>query len=291
MARWMRRKSNRRKPKEIWNQAHLSSIDSERFRADNAIVWQTREFGLQSYLISFLYALSIDRASVATKSLEDGLFGVEFFELMGQRVSRDLIDSIIEINFLERQLNISSSKEFTILDIGAGYGRLAKRVSDTYKNSTYFCIDKFKEMSDLSKKYLAKEIRSNRVCILSPGELENGKTNFRFDLALNVHSFSEMSIAEVDKWLNLLFVLEVRYLFIVPNPLALALNDGTEFSSLVERNGYRLIAQEPKYGCGEVAKFALYPANYYLFERDGKLRGSRNHLIGTHGAVPESHNS
>ena len=42
-------------------------------------------------------------------------------------VTRDLPDSVAELNFLERHLAISQRTAVVVLDIGAGYGRLAYR--------------------------------------------------------------------------------------------------------------------------------------------------------------------
>jgi 2-polyprenyl-3-methyl-5-hydroxy-6-metoxy-1,4-benzoquinol methylase len=63
---------------------------------------------------------------------EDDDFGAEVFDFHGKVVSRDLLDSIIEINFLDRHLGFSSRRAVNVLDIGAGYGRLAHRMATAF---------------------------------------------------------------------------------------------------------------------------------------------------------------
>jgi hypothetical protein len=56
---------------------------------------------------------------------EDGLFGAVNFRFNDEfAVSRDLLDSILEINFLERYLRISQMPSPVFLDIRAGHAGL-----------------------------------------------------------------------------------------------------------------------------------------------------------------------
>src|SRR3546814_16107320 len=59
---------------------------------------------------------------------EDGLFGCWTQRFPGHpRCSRDLLDSVNELSFLDRHLSIRGRDGLRILDLGAGYGRLAHR--------------------------------------------------------------------------------------------------------------------------------------------------------------------
>jgi 2-polyprenyl-3-methyl-5-hydroxy-6-metoxy-1,4-benzoquinol methylase len=66
---------------------------------------------------------------------------VESFTFEGRLVSRDLIDSIIEISYLEEKLQMSKTERFRILDIGAGYERFAKSIQEGFTNIEVSCID------------------------------------------------------------------------------------------------------------------------------------------------------
>ena len=66
--------------------------------------------------------------------------GVNLHDIDGMLVSRDLLDSINELTFLDDELGIAQ-RNMTILDIGAGYGRLAHRATTAFENLTYLCTD------------------------------------------------------------------------------------------------------------------------------------------------------
>ena len=78
---------------------------------------------------------------------EDGAFGCWTFQYPGHpRYSRDLLESVNEIVFLDRTLALSERDRFSVLDIGAGYGRLSHRMSAAYSNlDDYCCVDAIPE--------------------------------------------------------------------------------------------------------------------------------------------------
>jgi hypothetical protein len=93
--------------------------------------------------------------------------------------------------------------------------------------------------------------------------------NFKedFDLATNVHSFSEMPIEIVVRWLDWLVERNVRYLFIVPNKPGPALIDGTEFLPQLIERGFELVARREKFDDPLIGKLAYYQSELYLFAR------------------------
>ena len=141
----------------LWNAQYVASeIELTSFRADNAFVWQHREGNTElRHLLTTYYLQSIDTLNLLPIVHEDGLFGVTTYRCGGQLVSRDLLDSLFEIYFLERHLGISEWRDATILDIGAGYGRLAHRISQALPRlGRVLCVDAIAESTFLCEYYL-----------------------------------------------------------------------------------------------------------------------------------------
>jgi putative sugar O-methyltransferase len=254
---------------DVWRQSErrpdrLKDIDFASFRSDNAFVWQTRGTPLSSFVASALWAQSQDRHSLVGRVAEDGDFGAECINLNGRLWSRDVIDSILEINFLIEtitdfhQLNV-------IVDIGAGYGRLLRRLAETTEEPLLFGADGLALSTTICRAYMDHLGLQNRVSTLSLAEVD--RFNQRISLATNVHSFSEMSIEAVDWWLAWLKHHETQYLFIVPNRSGPSLNDGTSFEPLLTNHGFALVRHRRKYDDPLVDEISLYPGDYYLYAR------------------------
>lgn len=262
----------------LWtDQLQKYAIDLRYFRGDNAYIWQYR--GLHSldaveltYLLTAYYLQNIDRLGLLKRLHEDELFGAYNFDFNGTPVSRDLLDSIAEIYFLERNLNISTSPGLTILDIGAGYGRLAHRMVEAFPHiQSYLCVDAVALSTFLSDFYLKFRGVSNRAKVIPLYEIENTLAETPVDLAINVHSFSECRLDAIDWWLSLIARHKVKYLFIVPNDGSELLSresDETkqDFRGLVEAYGYREISRQPKYLDPSVQHRGVHPAVHYLFQ-------------------------
>jgi putative sugar O-methyltransferase len=251
----------------VWSKKHLRNLDVKKFRGDNVYVWQTRIYREINYFLSYIYALKIDKLGLNTKFSESGLFGAETFTFHDELVSRDLIDSIIELNYLEEKLQISHIKNLHIIDIGAGYGRLAKRIQEGFEDIRVSCIDAIPVSTCLSRFYLDEYIQNGSVAVHQLDSVE-AIPKGSIKLAINIHSFSEMTINSVQYWVDFLVIKEVEYLFVVPNGPGLTLNDGRDFGVLFERAGYRIIEKDSKYVDADFAKFAIYPSNYFLLKRD-----------------------
>jgi len=251
----------------VWGKKHLRNLDVKKFRGDNVYVWQTRVYRDINYFLSYIYALKIDKLALHTKFSESGLFGAETFTFYDKLVSRDLIDSIIELNYLEEKLQISHIKNLHIIDIGAGYGRLAKRIQEGFEGVRVSCIDAIPVSTCLSRFYLDEYIQNGSVAVHQLDSVE-AIPKGTIKLAINIHSFSEMTINSVQYWVDFLVTKKVEYLFVVPNGPGLTLNDGRDFGELFERAGYRIIEKDSKYVDADFAKFAIYPSNYYLLKRN-----------------------
>lgn len=259
----------------LWRVGHLRDEEIPSFRGDNAYVWQVR--GMNSnvlgYGLTYYFLKSIDRLDLLGRMAEDGAFGCFSFEVGGSHVSRDLLDSIAEIYFLERHLQISEKSDFRILDIGAGYGRLAYRATSAWPGlGGYLCTDAVASSTFLSDFYLKyRGLGDGKARAVPLDEIEATVASGRIDLAVNIHSFSECQPATIDWWTGLIARNGVKHLMIVPNHTdstgrQVLLNDKTPFTSILEKHGYRLVASEPKYGDPVVQRYGIFPAQHFLFE-------------------------
>ena len=258
----------------IWTDVHVKPQDISYFRGDNAYVWQLRGQNMSTigYALSTFYVKSIDKLKLFERLEEDESFGIFTFRICNQLVSRDLLDSIMEMYFLEKHLEISRSKDLNILDIGAGYGRLAYQMVTAFPNiQNYLCTDGIAVSSFISEYYLRFRKIEDRAKVIPLDEIENSLMNKAINIAVNVHSFSECSLASIDWWVSLLKKHQVQYLMIVPNAYnnggkLLQTHGGEDFGEVIEKYGYRLLAKDPKYRDPVVQEYGINPTYYYLFE-------------------------
>ena len=256
-----------------WDDSYLQAEEIFRFRGDNAYMWQLRgdNMNAAAYALATYYIRSIDKLGLIDRLEEDGLFGACTFEVGGRRVSRDLLDSIIEINFLERHLQLSSREHFRVLDIGAGYGRLAHRMLAGLPNvERYLCTDAVAVSTFISEYYLRFRGLDDRAKVVPLDEIDAALQAIPVNLAINIHSFSECHLPAIEWWLSLLERHRVEYLMLVPNANdhggeRLRTNDDKDFHQIIERHGYRQVAMEPKYLDTVVQAHAINPTCHYLF--------------------------
>ena len=257
----------------VWTPENLrAELDIAHFRADNAYVWQTRVNTPIQYLISSLYVQANDPLGLLNRTTEDGRFGVHTYQHGDKVVSRDLLDSIMELNFLEDEIGLSRISELTMLDIGAGYGRLAHRAAESLPNlRRYLCTDAVPESTLVSELYTQARGVGDKVQVVPLDDLQRVLGETRVDVALNIHSFSECSLASIGWWLDQVAASRIPWLFIVPNSgdqLVSFEADETHPSFLAEitGRGYELVTRRAKYHRSEDAqRYGLYPATYFLF--------------------------
>lgn len=262
----------------MWGDGYLDrELSLAHFRGDNAYVWQFRNLGGSAALKYYLYLRDIaarDRHGLLTKLGEDELFGCWTFDYPGwPRVSRELLDSINELDFLDRHLDLFQRKDLSIIDIGAGYGRLAHRaLAATPGIRRYWCTDAIPESTFLCEYYLGFRDVGERARVVPLDELDATLPGQPLDLAINVHSFSEMSRSAIDGWLQRLADWNVPWLFVVPNDAEQLLTveaDGRrgEFSSLLEKHGYRLHVKEPVFQDPTLRGYMSVRDHFFLFRR------------------------
>jgi Methyltransferase small domain len=259
----------------LWTDTHTSTVDLGYFRGDNIYQWQYQDDNAEiNYFVSTSYLKSIDTLNLFDCLREDGLFGVHCFKFDDDLVSRDLLDSISELLFFEETMRISRVQGLSVLDIGAGYGRLAHRMSTALPNlETIICTDAVAKSTFLCEYYLRFRGVENKAHVVPLDEIEKAIEQNQIYLATNIHSFSECTLVAINWWLDLLAKNRVRYLFIVPDLYA---NAGTrlltaesppqDFMPSILARGYRLAEKRTKYASRSVQRFGLSPTVYYLFE-------------------------
>lgn len=267
-----------------WTEPSVSSIDKlQFFRGDYVYVWQFRDINTEvHYGLTTYYIKTIDKLGLLDLLEEDDLFGCYAFSTIDNlRVSRDLLDSILEIYFLEESIKISELSNLKVLDIGAGYGRLAHRMVQGLPNiEKVFCVDAIAESTFISEYYLRFRGVDEKAAVIPLDDLDNLLANESINLAINIHSFSECTLASIKAWLEILHKYKIEYLMIVPNyPYNQKINnqkvdlltiekngEKLDFLPVIESSGYKLLASQPKYLDPVVQKHGISPTYYYLFQ-------------------------
>jgi SAM-dependent methyltransferase len=249
-------------------------VELRYFRGESMIQWHYRELPRATRLKLFAYLTHLqrlDHAGLLNTLIEDGQFGCWTYDFPGYpKVSRDLLDSVGELLFLDRHLSILSSQRLRVLDIGAGYGRLAHRMAGAVPGlADYGCLDAVPESTFVAEYYLGWRGCVPPARVIPLHELE-GLRGWRFDLAVNVHSFSECTGAAVAWWVGWLAELGVPNLFVVPNEPEGLLSreiDGTrrDLMPVLDRAGYRLTAREPVISDAAVREMVRINDHFHLF--------------------------
>lgn len=259
-----------------WNRRFLKrNLSLAWFRGDNAYVWQFRQLRTAAEARMYLALLDVesrDKLGLLDVFREDGLFGAWTFSY-GKRspISRDLLDSVNEINYLDEHMGLSAIENLRVLDIGAGYGRLAHRMSAALPNLiTYDCIDGVAVSTFLCDYYARFRALPQSVRVIPV--TEHDRLADSYDLAVNIHSFAECSLETIRWWLDRIAERRIEWLLIVPNrpPELLSTElDGSqkEFMSAVLAAGYELA--DSRWTCGSEELRALIDVHdkFYLFHR------------------------
>jgi len=260
-----------------WNSEILKAqIDLKNFRGDNHYVYQTRYSpAAATYYVTAYYARDTDKLGLFGRLKEDGMFGAYTLPFDNDYViSRDLLDSINQANVIARLLQLSANDPLKVLDIGAGYGRLAHRLAEGLPNAHVTCMDAVPISTFISDYYLNFRGLSGRTDVVPLDRAENALCGQQFDLVTNFHSFSECKQSAIGWWLDLLQTVKCKKLLIIPNAPDRFLSteaDGShvDFMPLFTQRGWRHAHSEPIYALSRVAQdTALYRNfRFHLFER------------------------
>ena len=261
-----------------WHAGAVGSfLDLRFFRGETLFVWHYRELPRISQLKYYVYGRYVqdrDHLGLLERLSEDGLFGCWTFSYPGwEQISRDLLQSVNEISFLDRVLRISERPNLSVLDIGAGYGRLAHRMATALPNlSDYCCTDTIPEATFLSRWYLDFRGCTPPARVARLDQLDSALAPGAFDLAVNIHSFSECPLEAIRWWVDLVASLEVPHLLIVPNEPQELLSteaDGTrrDFREVLTSAGYAPQHREPVIADPAVQELIPLRDHFHLFKR------------------------
>lgn len=248
------------------------------FRGDCCYGWQKRDCNVPSaYILTWLYLRTAGLNDCLSRHYEDGLFGAYSVEYDGRKISRDIIDSVLEIFFMKKMLTgLHGSSPVSVLDIGAGYGRLAHRLFEEGNFGQVICTDGIPESSFICDYYLKFRGVDSKASVCTPLNLSEQLKRSRPSVAVNIHTFSTCSWRSVKWWMEILAENLIQHLFIVPNAgedvgktLLTTESDGqrVDYSPILSDAGYELISCVPKYGIPEVQRFGVSPTHYYWFSR------------------------
>ncbi|MGH8487903.1 MAG: putative sugar O-methyltransferase [Gammaproteobacteria bacterium] len=260
----------------LWSHRYLATeLKLDQFRGDNVYVHQSRSASEVSYILTARYVQSVDKLGLLHTLGDDDLFGNYLVSVNGDLlVGRELLDAALEINFLNDTLGLAGLDSPIIIDIGAGYGRLAHRLVQAIPQlETVLCTDAIPESTFLSEFYLRFRGCESKAKVIPLDEVEGELGNESVDLAINVHSFGECPLRSIKWWLDVVSANRIKYFFIVPNGEALGSwepdNTSIDYLPLLFDRGYKMVVKQPNYmGAPRVQKHGLYPCYYYLFERD-----------------------
>jgi len=251
-------------------------VDLPRFRGDTLYMWSFREMPRVTAMKYFIYAEYMrarDHASLLEKLGEDGAFGCWTWDFDGRgRFSKDLLDAVNEIYFLDRHVGVLERPSLRVLDIGAGYGRFAHRMAQATPALTdYCCVDAVPESTFLAEYYLDFRGVAPPARVVPLDRLDEELGEDSFDLAVNIHSFVECPYAAIEWWIGLLRRLQVPKVLIVPNErdrLITLEPDGTkrDFAHLFADAGYRAVAVEPIIDDPVMERLTGFDFRFLLFE-------------------------
>ncbi len=252
-----------------------NKVNLLKFRGENDYVSQAYfQKTDRRYEMSCAYVEATDELGLYNRFTEDQLFGVKTWEFVpGKLVSRDLLDSVLEITFVKNALGLDLKAPVRLLDIGAGYGRFAHRFTTAFEHSQVTCIDAVATSTFLSDFYL-KFRGCQRATVAAFDQLPNLKPG-SFDVASNIHSWSECTKEFVAWWLDRLCDLKVPYLFHVPHTETLATieadNSSKTYDDELEKRGFKLVLKQRKFQKSKcVDQVGLFPTDYRLYKREIK---------------------
>ncbi len=150
--------------------------------------------------------------------LRDAEFGARVVETTHGKLTRMWLDSAVEIEFMAR--HVPSDSPCRILDIGAGYGRLAGAFAGMFdspapKGVRYVCVDPVPISTQICRNYCARFSPKVEVPSLPDFLALHNRGEYAFDLAINVHSWNECTREQISAWLDVLDELQVPFLFTV----------------------------------------------------------------------------
>jgi putative sugar O-methyltransferase len=121
----------------------------------------------------------------------------------GEDICLDYLQAVLELGFIERRLDLTEAR---VVEIGAGYGRTCHALLSNHDLVSYHIID-LPNTLRLSRGYLHATLdaeRFDKITFVPVDEVEQVLGSCRFELAININSFTEMPPDTVRAYLALI---------------------------------------------------------------------------------------
>ena len=252
----------------VWSQnsKYIMNSFNINFRGENAFVWQ-EQLGdnEQTYIDYYKKIKTIDEDNLLNKTFEDGSYGSKSYDYDNIKISRDLLDSILEIYFLKSAF--PNLDNLSILEIGGGYGRLCKRYLNCFPNSKYYITDAIPQSTFYSRMYL----NEYKDSVINLNDIHNKIKLLKIDIAVNIHSFPECNIDDIEWWIKLIHSNNIKYVFYVPNdpnstPTYIPSNTGESILNLFNKYNYEVKIHKNMFS--EIDFQYSYSVPYFIFENN-----------------------
>jgi putative sugar O-methyltransferase len=121
----------------------------------------------------------------------------------GEEVCLDYAQAVLELAFIEQIIPLRDAR---VMEIGAGYGRTCHAILANHDLAEY-CIVDLPNTLGLSRRYLREVLddeRFGKIRFIPVDEIDEALATARFDLCVNIHSFTEMTPETVRGYLDLI---------------------------------------------------------------------------------------
>ncbi len=255
----------------VWVEGKLADADLRAFRGHNPYLNQASglNYNELAYALTYYALKSGGQRALLERLGEDGAFGAHTFAVDGRLISRDLLDSVREIEFIQTHVGLDAP-DTNILDIGAGYGRLVYRLTQASgPNVRAFATDAFAPSTFLAEYYFRFRDADRAAAVPLP-EVEGFLADTRISLAINIHSFSECTVDAIHWWMEHLAAAKVPNLLVIPNAHdrrtgECLTNQGENIDRILEQHGYVLRVREPRFSDPVVQRWGVDPTWLHLF--------------------------
>ncbi len=259
-------------PFAVSGQDELGGEELRWFRGDTRLRSDPAELPRAARLKVFIlldHLRQLDGPELLERLREDGLFGCWTYDYPAlPRVSWELLTSITVLLFLERELGILGREGLRVVDLQAGYGGLAHRLTTAAALSDMCCLDTRAEATFLCEYYLhLRGCAPARAVALGEASGLDGK----FDLAIGAGGFVNRPREDLRWWVERLRAWDVRTLLLLSGQLKTLEPDGLrlDFMPVLAEAGYRLIREEPVIDDPAVRAMVKLHARFLLFEHTG----------------------
>lgn len=242
------------------------------FRGDNLSVPGSREHPRAMALMLYVYMRHLEEhggGQLLSKLSEDGLFGCWTTEVEGYgKISCDLLDSVSELLFLEQQLEVLKRDGLRVVDIGAGYGRLAHRMASVHPAlEDYCCVDPDPESTFLAGYYLAFRGCTPPARVVALDHIDAVFQPGAFDLAI-LHRQPKWTTQAIEWWARQLVRLEVPSVFVRVDRRNLAPGVDRDYPEFLRAVGYQPTVREPVIDDPAVREMVMLHDEFDLFTWD-----------------------